>query len=329
MPVVVLGAGETGRALVRTLLGQPQLGLNPVALLDNRPASWNHTVESVPVIGPLGLAPDFERQVEAAIVALADIGKEDAGTVLQDLNFPRLIVIPDLAGVASLWVTARDLGGSLGFEIKKNLMIRRNHSLKTAMDRVIAMPLFVVGLPVMLLAAAWIKLASRGPAFYRQMREGLGGQRLAVWKLRTMHVDGESLLNDWFQGHPEDREYWNLHFKLRRDPRILPAIGRLLRRTSLDELPQLWSVLKGEMSLVGPRPLPDYHVEQFSREFRKLRTGVLPGLTGLWQVSARSDGDLKVQEALDTYYIRNWSPWLDLYILARTVAAVICGRGAY
>ena len=329
MPVVVLGAGETGRALVRTLLNQPQLGLNPVAFLDNRPASWNHTVERVPVIGPLGLAPDFEQRVEAAIVALADIGKEDAGTLLQELNFPRLIVIPDLAGVASLWVTARDLGGSLGFEIKKNLMVRRNHALKMVMDRAIALPLFLASLPVMLLAAVWIKLTSRGPAFYRQMREGFGGEGLTVWKLRTMHVDGDSLLEDWFRAHPEDRAHWNLHFKLRRDPRILPAIGRLLRRTSLDELPQLWSVLKGEMSLVGPRPLPDYHLEQFSHEFRTLRTRVLPGLTGLWQVSARSDGDLKVQEALDTYYIRNWSPWLDLYIVARTVAAVICGRGAY
>jgi Undecaprenyl-phosphate galactose phosphotransferase WbaP len=329
MPVVVLGAGETGRALARTLLHQPQLGLNPVALLGNHPAAWGHTIEHVPVVGPLGLAPDFEQRVEAAIVALADIAKEDAGTVLQDLNFPRVIVIPDLAGVASLWVTARDLGGSLGFEIKKNLMIRRNHALKTIMDRAIALPLFLASLPVIALAAVWIKAASRGPAFYGQVREGFGGEWLTVWKLRTMHVDGDSLLEDWFRNHPEDRAHWTLHFKLRRDPRILPAIGTLLRRTSLDELPQLWSVLKGEMSLVGPRPLPGYHLEQFSREFRTLRTGVLPGLTGLWQVSARSDGDLKVQEALDTYYIRNWSPWLDLYIVARTVAAVICGRGAY
>ncbi len=329
MPVVILGAGDTGRTLVRTLSKQPQLGLNPIALLDNSPASWNCTVDHVPVAGPLGLAPDFEQRAEAAILALADIGKEDAGALLQELNFPRLIVIPDLAGVASLWVTARDLGGSLGFEIKKNLMVRRNHVLKTAMDRAIALPLFLASLPLLLLAAGWIKLTSRGPAFYRQQREGIGGEALTVWKLRTMLVNGDSLLEDWFRAHPEDRDHWNLHFKLRRDPRVLPVIGRLLRRTSLDELPQLWSVLKGEMSLVGPRPLADYHTEHLSPEFRKLRTRVLPGLTGLWQISARSDGDLTVLEALDTYYIRNWSLWMDLYIVARTFAAVMSGRGAY
>jgi Undecaprenyl-phosphate galactose phosphotransferase WbaP len=329
LPVVVLGAGETGRALVRTLLDQPQLGLNPIAFLDNHPAFWNQTVEGVPVLGPLGLAPDFEQRAEAAIVALADIGEEDAGTLMQELNFRRLIVIPHLAGIATMWVTARDMGGSLGFEIKKNLMVRRNHALKMVMDRLIAFPLFVASLPVLALAAVWIKFTSRGPAFYRQVREGLGGERLTVWKLRTMHANGDSLLGDWLRVHPEDQAHWNRHFKLRHDPRILPVIGRLLRRSSLDELPQLWSVVRGEMSLVGPRPLPGYHLEQFSREFRTLRTRVLPGLTGLWQVSARSDGDLKVQEALDTYYIRNWSPWLDLYILARTVATVICGRGAY
>jgi lipopolysaccharide/colanic/teichoic acid biosynthesis glycosyltransferase len=182
---------------------------------------------------------------------------------------------------------------------------------------------------VMAAAAVWIKLASRGPVFYRQMREGFAGRRFPVWKLRTMYLDGDRILEQWLESHPEDREHWRRHFKLRHDPRVLPVIGRLLRRTSLDELPQLWSVLKGEMSLVGPRPLPDYHLDQFPPEFRELRTRVLPGLTGLWQVSARGDGDVKVQEALDTYYIRNWSPWLDLYILARTVAAVLLARGAY
>lgn len=333
IPVVMLGAGDTGCAVARTLIREPQLGLKPIAFLDNRAELWNTAAEGVPVIGPLGLAHDLERHAEAAIVSLADLNRRDAHEdirrLLQELNFPRLLVIPDLAGVASLWVNARDLGGSLGFEIKKNLLLRRNHVLKHLMDRAIAAPLFVLSLPVMLMAALWIYATTRGPVFHRQMRQGMGGRRIAVWKLRTMHLDGDRLLEEWLELHPEDREQWRRYFKLRNDPRVLPVIGPLLRRTSLDELPQLWSVLKGEMSLVGPRPLPDYHLDQFQDEFRTMRTRVLPGLTGLWQVSARSEGDVSVQEALDTYYIRNWSPWLDLYILARTVTAVLLARGAY
>ncbi len=332
-PVVMLGCGDTGRALARALLREPDAGLRPVAFFDNRVETWNTVVEGVPVLGPLGLAQDFERRAHAAIVSLADLagkgGREDIAALLHELNFPRVIVVPDLGGMASLWVSARSLGGSLGLEIKKNLLLRRNHALKLAMDRAVALPLFLLSLPVMAMAALWIKISSRGPAFYRQMREGLDGQRVPVWKLRTMYADGERLLEEWLEGHPEDRAHWNRYFKLQHDPRVLPVIGPLLRRTSLDELPQLWSILTGQMSLVGPRPLPDYHLGQFSGEFRTLRTRVLPGLTGLWQVSARGDGDLQVLQALDTFYIRNWSPWLDLYILARTVTAVILARGAY
>jgi Undecaprenyl-phosphate galactose phosphotransferase WbaP len=329
IPVLMLGSGEAGQAVARALRNEPQLGLQPLAFLDNRPSLWNTVVEGVPVIGPLGLASDFDQKVEAVIVALSDLRGEDVASLLQDLNFPRLIVMPDLTGVASLWVTARDLGGCLGFEIKKNLLIRRNHALKLLTDQVIALPLFLASVPVIATAALWIKLVSTGPAFYCQMREGMNGRRIPVWKLRTMHMDGDRLLEEWLDGHPKDREQWRRYFKLRHDPRVLPVIGPLLRRTSLDELPQLWSVLRGEMSLVGPRPLPDYHLRQFPDEFRTLRTRVLPGITGLWQVSARSEGDISIQQALDTYYIRNWSPWLDLYILARTVTAVLLARGAY
>jgi Undecaprenyl-phosphate galactose phosphotransferase WbaP len=342
IPVVVLGAGETGRGIARTLLQEPHLGLKPVAFLDNRPDTWSTVVEGVPVAGPLGLAADFEPRAEAAIVALNDLRQgglaaDDLGVLLQELNFPRVIVVPDLAAMAGLWVTARDLSGNLGggglgclgLEIKKNLLLRRNTALKRFMDQAIALPLFLASLPVIAIAAVWIRLSSPGPVFYRQMREGFDGRRIPVWKLRTMHLEADRLLEEWLEAHPGDRVEWRRYFKLRVDPRVLPVIGKLLRRTSLDELPQLWSILKGEMSLVGPRPFPDYHLEQFASEFRSLRTRVLPGLTGLWQVSARSDGDVAMQQALDTYYIRNWSPWLDLYILARTVAAVLLARGAY
>jgi Undecaprenyl-phosphate galactose phosphotransferase WbaP len=329
IPIVIIGAGPAGCSIAKTLQAEPQLGLHPVAYLDNRPESWSRIAENVPVIGPLGLASELGSCAEAAVVALADLTKSNAAALLPELNFPRVIVIPDLAGVASMWVTARDLGGCLGFEIKKNLMIWRNHALKILMDRAIALPLFLASAPVILIAALWVRLVSRGPVFYRQIREGLDGKPIAVWKLRTMYADGDRILQDWFELHPEDRAYWLKHFKLRRDPRVLPLIGTLLRRTSLDELPQLWSVLRGEMSLVGPRPLPDYHLRQFTGEFRSLRARVLPGLTGLWQVSPRGDADLELHQALDTFYIRNWSPWLDLYILARTLSAVVLARGAY
>jgi Undecaprenyl-phosphate galactose phosphotransferase WbaP len=329
VPVILLGAGATGKALARTFQNEPQLGFQPLVFLDNRPNTWHGTIDGIPVAGPLALASDFEHRAQAAIVALADLSKPDAAQLLHELNFARVIVVPDLPGVAPLWITARQLGSSVGFEIKKNLLLRRNLALKALMDRAIALPLFLLSVPILALAALWIRLSSRGPAFYRQTREGLDGAPIGVWKLRTMRMDGDRILEQWLESRPRDREHWNLHFKLKHDPRVLPVIGPLLRRTSLDELPQLWTILTGGMSLVGPRPLPNYHLSRFTPEFRELRTRVLPGLTGLWQVSTRSEGDAQALEAMDTFYIRNWSPWLDLYILARTVTAVVLARGAY
>jgi len=162
-----------------------------------------------------------------------------------------------------------------------------------------------------------------------QRRSGLDGHLFDVPKIRTMRVDAEARLKEHLSEDPMLREEWDATYKLKRDPRLIPLVGRLFRRFSVDELPQLWTVVQGRMSLVGPRPFPDYHLAQFPPAFLELRRRVRPGLTGLWQITVRSEGGIEKQQAYDTYYIRNWSVWLDIYVLSRTIAAVASGRGAY
>jgi lipopolysaccharide/colanic/teichoic acid biosynthesis glycosyltransferase len=215
----------------------------------------------------------------------------------------------------------------LGLEIRQNLLLLRNRVIKKTMDLVLVGPCFLAAAPVIAVFAVAVKLVDRGPAFYAQEREGLRGRRIRVWKLRTMIVDSQTALDRHLAANPAAREEWDRFCKLKDDPRILPVIGRFMRSTSIDELPQLWNVVRGDLSLVGPRPFPVYHLEKFPEDFRKLRASVMPGVTGLWQVSERSDADIERQELLDTYYIRNWSPWMDLQLLFRTVWALAFRRG--
>ncbi|MGY3446388.1 MULTISPECIES: sugar transferase [unclassified Bradyrhizobium] len=205
---------------------------------------------------------------------------------------------------------------------------RQNQFLKRMLDIVLAVPLALLALPVVALAAILIKLIDPGSAFFAQQRIGFRGKLVKMYKLRTMYADSGRLLEEHLNRNPHARAEWQQFFKLRNDPRILPVIGNFLRRSSIDELPQLWNVIRGDMSLVGPRPLPAYHIEQLDEEFQSLRTSVLPGLTGLWQVSSRSDGDLQVLREQDLSYIRNSSFWLDVYIMLQTLPAVLGAKGA-
>ncbi len=222
-----------------------------------------------------------------------------------------------------------NIGGVREAEAQGRPSASWSRRLKRLLDLALVGLVGPFALPVVLVAALWIKRVSPGPALYAQDREGLGGRTIKVWKLRTMCRDAEARLLEHLAACPEARQEWERHFKLEHDPRILPGVGKLLRRTSLDELPQLWNVLRGEMSFVGPRPFPRYHLEQFSAEFLSLRRSVPPGLTGLWQVSARGNGDLAVQETLDTQYIRQWSLLVDIRLIAHTVLVVLSQQGAY
>ena len=328
-PVVVLGATRTGVDLVERLRRQKHLGLIPVAVLDDDHTAPDHEHPEVPVVGPLSMASWYRDRVHTAVVAMPRMGQARLGRLLEDLSFPRVIVIPDFSDLQSQWITALDMGGTLGLELKRNLLLSRNWVIKRLLDYILVVPLFLFSLPLIGLLALWIKRVSPGAAFYAQQREGYNGKTIRVWKLRTMYPNAEQVLDQHLANNAAAREEWTRFFKLKNDPRVLPGVGKFLRKTSLDELPQLWNVLKGEMSLVGPRPFPSYHLESFDIEFRRLRQRVLPGLTGLWQVSERSNGDLTVQRSLDTYYIRNWSIWQDIYLLVSTLRAVLLSRGAY
>ena len=209
------------------------------------------------------------------------------------------------------------------FELRPPVFAGADWILKRGFDLVVAAFVLVVGLPVWGLIAAAIKLSSPGPVFYRDRRVGLGEQEFGMLKFRTMHVDAPEL-----QAELEaENEAEGALFKIREDPRVT-GVGQLLRRYSIDEIPNLWNVLRGEMSLVGPRPLPIRDYELLEPWHRK-RYLVLPGMTGLWQISGRSDLSFDDLVRLDFYYLDNWSIWLDVSILAKTVPAVVGRRGAY
>jgi Undecaprenyl-phosphate galactose phosphotransferase WbaP len=332
VPVMIIGVGSSGRAVIRSLLINRVLAYRPVVCVDDDQRKHGEC-EGVPVQGYLS---DTERLARAyatqhAIVAIPNMRRAHLihHMRLWSRVFPRILLVPNLAGITSLWTEPRDLGGVLGLEVTQNLLNPWNQRIKRAADLILCLIGMVIAAPVLAICAVWIKRVSPGPAFYRQEREGHEGRTLHVLKLRTMYIDADSMLQRHLDQNPDDREAWNRFVKLKRDPRVLPGVGTFLRKTSLDELPQLWNILKGEMSLVGPRPFPSYHNQRFASDVRDLRRRVIPGLTGLWQISARSDGDLDVQASLDSYYIRNWSLWLDLYILIRTGRAVLKQDGSY
>jgi Undecaprenyl-phosphate galactose phosphotransferase WbaP len=334
VPVLVLGAGKTGRLLVKRLRRQADYGFKVIACLDDDSSKHGHHPD-ITVYGPLSEAPYLAKRlnINHVLIAMPGLHPNELRPILSRYarTFRNVLVVPNLFGLSSLGLSTHDLGGMVSIHAKQNLLLPFNRFVKRFLDLVLVLPLLILALPIIALAALWIMIISRGKGspFYAQEREGYKGKRIKVWKMRTMYPNAEELLKEHLKTHPKSKTEWETFYKLKDDPRILPGIGSLLRKTSLDELPQLWNILRGDMSLVGPRPFPYYHLECFNDEFRTLRCSVLPGLTGLWQVSARADGDIALQEELDSYYIRNWSPWLDIYLLAHTPKAVLLGKGAY
>lgn len=326
---VLIGSDIANSRLAAHLSRHPELGLHPIGCIAAITAA--RVAEDPPGLGTDAVSDGragvtgFTSAASIAVVSLSpDMPPLDPAR----LPFGRVIVVPDISGMPALWVSSCGLGETAGFAFANRTDVMADHRIKRLFDLSVAVPLLILTLPVLGLLPALIKLVSPGPAFYTQQRIGLGGKQVSILKLRTMYPDAEARLQDLLSRDAAARREWDHYMKLSRDPRILPVIGNLLRRTSLDELPQLWNVIRGDISLVGPRPFPAYHVSRFDPAFQKLRSRVKPGLTGLWQVTERSNADLARQEAIDTFYIRNWSLWLDFYIVMQTVPALLTTRGA-
>ena len=210
------------------------------------------------------------------------------------------------------------------FEPTAKAIANRRSIGKRILDYALTVPLFLLTLPLLLLVYVAIKIWDpRGSAFFIQQREGVDGTTFPCIKFRTMYSDADARLQKYLDSDPERRKEWETMFKLDNDPRVLPTLGNFLRKSSLDELPNLLNILRGEMSLVGPRPFPQYHLDQFDDEFRFKRASVWPGLTGLWQIHR---GGLVEQQRWDEQYIDTWSVTNDLWLILKTVPTVLFAR---
>ncbi len=327
---VVLGAGKTGKMLVQALQKEKRFGLKPVAVLDDDPEKHG-TLLDVPVLGRVEEVVKIRRShsITYCLVAMPGVPREKLREMIERYGqkFPHLLIVPNLFGFSSLWVSAREVGGILCLEVRQNLLRPWPRVLKRLLDLVGAVVGGAILSPFLGLLALLIKLDSSGPVLFAHERLGKRGRHFKALKFRTMHRGAEEELQELLKKNPGFSEEFNSFYKLRTDPRIT-RMGKFLRKYSLDELPQLWNVFKGEMSLVGPRPIVDEELPKM-KGFEGTILQVLPGITGIWQVSGRNDIGWDERVELNLYYVRNWSPWLDLYLLARTVGVVLRGKGAY
>ncbi len=211
--------------------------------------------------------------------------------------------------------------------VRNNLLSKNMLITKRIFDIVFSIFLISLFLPIIVIIAILIKLTSKGPIFYVQERPGRFGKMIKIYKFRTMYFEADKKLEEILKNNEELRKEFIKYRKLKNDPRITP-IGRILRKFSIDEIPQLFNVLKGDMSIVGPRPYQIDEIEHMG-EYREIVLSVRPGLTGLWQISGRNDLSFSTKLKIETWYVLNWNLWLDLFIIIRTIPAVISGKGAY
>jgi Undecaprenyl-phosphate galactose phosphotransferase WbaP len=330
IPAVIYGAGSTGKYVAECLNNNIRTGYIPVLFLDDSAFPENE-IMGIPVIQDTSIGPEIVKRynIKMAIVAMPELDAEKLKILLKKSvsAFRYNVLIPNFFNISNIWMSVRDFSGILGIETSHKLKLNFNLGIKRLMDILCVLFGGILILPFLLIIALLIKVTSSGPVLYKHKRLGKNGKPFYAYKFRTMKKNAEAMLEELLKSDPAIREEWEKYHKLKNDPRVT-AVGKVLRHFSLDEFPQLINILKGEMSLVGPRPIVNDEIDKYGDDFDRIFT-IRPGLTGLWQVSGRSDTNYSERISYDTYYLQSWSAWLDLWIILKTFGSIILGRGAY
>jgi exopolysaccharide biosynthesis polyprenyl glycosylphosphotransferase len=326
--VLVVGANEEGQAIASQLRDNPKAGICIAGFADDQLPEGSQPLPGTAVLGSVSSVASLIRQhgVQEILVATTALSREQLLDLFQDFGVAKGITLRMSSGLYEIMTTGvevHDIGNVPLLSINRARLSPSEMFLKRMLDLLVSSIVLLASCPLLLVIGLAIKLDSRGPIFYRRRVVGVGGKVFDAFKFRSMYLDADERLAQ----DPELRRQFEQNHKLKDDPRVT-SVGRFLRRTSLDELPQFLNVLWGQMSLVGPRMITLEERARYGKWWMNLFT-VKPGITGLWQVSGRSNVSYEERVMLDMRYIRNYSIWLDLHLLYRTIPTVLKGSGAY
>ena len=332
--VLILGTNPMSQRVAQEIMKNDTLCYEIVGFLSENPDQGaENRVGEINIVGDISqLSRDLCRalNVQDIFIALSDYPQSELIEIAKKCESlgETIKIIPDISNLYTLGVELENVGDIISISVTRNLAKPWNILLKKTYDMILASLLILILMPFYLLIAIAIKLDSPGPVIYSQPRLGRKKKVFRIHKFRSMYLDNDNRLNEYLQTHPEARIEWEHFRKLKNyDPRIT-RIGKLIRKWSIDELPQLFNVLKGEMSLVGPRP---YLAEELDKigQLYQIILSVTPGMTGFWQIQGRNILTFKERVFLDDYYIRNWSLWLDIVIILKTIKVIAKREGAY
>ena len=330
--LILIGVNPASMKAVENILKIRSMGYEVVSIIDDNPEHIGKTFCGVKVLGPVSRLEEFTQESNSKDVMIAStrMPREELKKLIArcESGCDSIRLIPRTGDFITEGVEIEKLGDVLSLYIKRNLAKPWNIVFKNVFEWVLTVLVLAVLSPLFLLIALAIKRDSPGPVLYTQKRVGKNKALFTLYKFRSMHMDNEQRMREYLEKNPQACAEWETFKKLRNhDPRVT-RVGRFLRKFSLDELPQLIHVLQGKMSLVGPRP----YIEEELRGKDLLVTTITqvkPGVTGLWQISGRSEVSFDERVNLDEYYVRNWSPWLDFVILLKTIRVILSGHGAY